>query len=156
MYKILLQFNSFLFHFITEQFLILFSLESFTYSGIFKTEFHLTLKMPRKPVSENVVCLCCLQNILANVSNLFFAYRQTVWTLIRLLLEEQSDLGPHCLLKLLLKLQADNKTDDNCCDWQFKGLTGTRGGMAAGVGWAEGGRGYVALRTTLQSYEESK
>ena len=22
---------------------------------------------------------------------------QTVWTLIRLLLEEQSDLGPHCL-----------------------------------------------------------
>ena len=24
---------------------------------------------------------------------------QTVWTLIRLLLEEQSDLGPHCLQK---------------------------------------------------------
>ena len=31
----------------------------------------LTLKMPRKPVSENVVCLCLL-NILANFSNLFF------------------------------------------------------------------------------------
>ena len=31
----------------------------------------LTLKMPRKPVSENVVCLCCLLNILANFSNLF-------------------------------------------------------------------------------------
>ena len=51
----------------------------------------------------------------------FFAYRQTVWTLIRLLLEKQSDLGPHCLQKWLLKSQADNKADDNCCDWQFKG-----------------------------------
>ena len=28
-----------------------------------------------------------------------FAYRQTVWTLLRMLLEEQSDLGPHCLQK---------------------------------------------------------
>ena len=48
-----------------------------------------------------------------------FAYRQTVWTLIRLLLEEQSDLGPHCLQKWLLKSEADNKADDNCCDWQW-------------------------------------
>ena len=32
-----------------------------------------------------------------------FAYRQIVWTLIRLLLEEQSDLGPHSLQKWLLK-----------------------------------------------------
>ena len=31
----------------------------------------LTLKMPRKPASENVVYLCCLLNILANFSNLF-------------------------------------------------------------------------------------
>ena len=31
----------------------------------------LTLKTPRKPASENVVCLCCLLNILANFSNLF-------------------------------------------------------------------------------------
>ena len=69
----------------------------------------LTLKMPRKPASENVVCLCRLLNILANFSNLF------------LLLEEQSDLDPHCLQKLLLKSQADDKADDNCCDWQFKG-----------------------------------
>ena len=45
-----------------------------------------------------------------------FAYRQTVWTLIR----EQSDLGPHCLQKLLLISQADDKADDNC-DWQLKG-----------------------------------
>ena len=52
--------------------------------------------MPRKPASENVLCLCRLLNILANISNLFFfffffffAYRQTAWAL-----EEQSDLGP--------------------------------------------------------------
>ena len=31
----------------------------------------LTLKMPRKPASENGVCLCHLLNILANFSNLF-------------------------------------------------------------------------------------
>ena len=31
----------------------------------------LTLKMPRKTASENVVCLCRLLNILANFSNLF-------------------------------------------------------------------------------------
>ena len=30
-----------------------------------------------------------------------FANRQTLWTLIRLLLKEQSDLGPHCLQKWL-------------------------------------------------------
>ena len=29
-------------------------------------------------------------------------------------LEEQSDLGPHCLQKWLLKSQADDKADDNC------------------------------------------
>ena len=31
------------------------------------------------------------------------------------------DLGPHCLQKSLLKSQADDKADNNCCDWQFKG-----------------------------------
>ena len=46
-----------------------------------------------------------------------FAYRQAVWTLIRLLPEEQSDLGPHCLQK--------SQADDNCCDWQFKGCSNT-------------------------------
>ena len=50
-----------------------------------------------------------------------FAYWQTVWTQIRQLLEEQSDLGPHCLQKWLLKSQADDKADDNCCDGQFNG-----------------------------------
>ena len=47
----------------------------------------LTLKAPRKPASENVVSLCRLLNILANFSHLFFAYRQPVWTQIRLLLK---------------------------------------------------------------------
>ena len=46
-----------------------------------------------------------------------FAYRQTVCTLIRLLLEEQSDLGPHCLQKRILESQVDDIADDNCCDW---------------------------------------
>ena len=31
----------------------------------------LTFKMPRKPTSENAICLCCLLNSLANFSNLF-------------------------------------------------------------------------------------
>ena len=44
-----------------------------------------------------------------------------MWTLIRLLLEEQSDLGPHCLQKLPLKSQADDKADNNCFDCQFNG-----------------------------------
>ena len=35
--------------------------------------------------------------------------------------KEQSYLGPHCLQKWLLKSQADDKADDNCCDWRFKG-----------------------------------
>ena len=29
-------------------------------------------------------------------------------------------LGPHCLQKWLLKSQADDKADDNNCDWRFK------------------------------------
>ena len=34
---------------------------------------------------------------------------------------DQTALGPHWLQKWLLKSQADDKADDNCCDWQFKG-----------------------------------
>ena len=37
------------------------------------------------------------------------------------LLKEQSDLGPHCLQKWLLKKPAEDKADDNSCDWRFKG-----------------------------------
>ena len=29
--------------------------------------------------------------------------------------------GPRCLQKWLLKPQADDKADDNSCDWHFKG-----------------------------------
>ena len=76
--------------------------------------------MPIKSASENVVCLCRLLNMLANFSNLFL-HTGKVWTLIRLLLEEQSDLGPYYLQKQLLKSQADDKADDNCCNGQFKG-----------------------------------
>ena len=36
-----------------------------------KNDKDLTLKMPRKPASENAVCFCRLLNILANFSNLF-------------------------------------------------------------------------------------
>ena len=35
--------------------------------------------------------------------------------------KEQSDLGPHCFQKWLLKSQADDKADDNSCVWHFKG-----------------------------------
>ena len=80
----------------TDILLILFPIKSMLRS----TWMHLTLtlKLPRKPASENVVCLCRLLNILANFSNIF-AYWQTVRTKIKLLLEEQSDLGPHRLQK---------------------------------------------------------
>ena len=29
--------------------------------------------------------------------------------------------GLHCLQKRLLKSQANDKADNNCCDWKFKG-----------------------------------
>ena len=35
--------------------------------------------------------------------------------------KEQSDLGPLCLQKWLLKSQADDKADDNSSDWRFEG-----------------------------------
>ena len=60
-----------------------------------------------------VVCWIFLQNF----QTYFLAYRQIVWTLIRLLLD------PHCLQKWLLKSQADDKADGNCCDWQIMGYS---------------------------------
>ena len=65
-------------------------------SKLCKLAFTLTLKTPRKPAPENVVCLCCLLNIRANFSNLFL---HTGIYSVDLFLEEQSDLGPHCLQK---------------------------------------------------------
>ena len=82
-----------------------------TNSTFSSVETSLTLKAPRKIASENVVCLCRLLNILADFSSLFLHTGKTVWTLIRLLLKEQSDLGPHCLQKWLLKSQADDNSN---------------------------------------------
>ena len=48
-----------------------------------------------------------------------FAYRQTVWTLIRLLLEKQSELGPHCLQKMTFKITSrwqEKKKKKKSCD----------------------------------------
>ena len=69
----------------------------------------LTLKMSRKPASEDVVCLCHLLNILENFSNLFLHTGKQCEPYQTAPLE-QSDLGPHCLQKRLLKSQADNKS----------------------------------------------
>ena len=57
----------------------------------------LTLKTPRKPASENVVCLCRLLNVLANFSNIFLHTGKQCGP------RSESDLGPHCLQKWLLK-----------------------------------------------------
>ena len=67
--------------------------------------------------SVYVVCWIFLQTF----QPYFCIPANSPWTQIRLLLEEQSDLGPYCLQKWLLKSQADDKADDNCCDWRFKG-----------------------------------
>ena len=68
--------------------------------------------MPRKPASENVFCLCQLLNILAN---LFLHTGEHV---------DPDQTAPliwvQPVQKWLLKSQADDKADDNCCDWQFK------------------------------------
>ena len=66
------------------------------------TRINLHLKMSSVYVSVEYSC---------KLFKPIFAYRQTVWTLIRLLLEQ----------KWLLKSQAGNKADYNCSDWQFKG-----------------------------------
>ena len=41
------------------------------FKAVHESPIDLTLKLPRKSASENVVCLCRLLNILANFSNLF-------------------------------------------------------------------------------------
>ena len=67
-------------------------------------------------MSVYVVCWIFLQTF-----QTYFCIQANSVDQIRLLLEEQSDLGPHCLQTWLLKSQADDKADDNCCDWHFKG-----------------------------------
>ena len=79
----------------------------------------LTLKTPRKPASETVVCLCHLLNILANFSNYFCIQANSV---------DPDQMAPrshliwvHTVCRNDLKSSADDKADDNFCDWQFKG-----------------------------------
>ena len=74
----------------------------------------LTLKMPKKTCIWKCHLFMSSAEYSCKFFKLTFAYRQTVWTLIRLLLEEQSDLGPHYFQKWLLKSKADDKADDNC------------------------------------------
>ena len=84
----------------------------------------LTLKMHKKKKKKKKKKMHLFISSAEYSSKLFkpiFAYRQTVWTMIRLLLEEQSDLGRHYLQKWLLKPKADDKAEDNCCDLQFNG-----------------------------------
>ena len=66
--------------------------------------------------SVYVICWIFLQTF-----QTYFCIQAKSVTLIRLLLEEQSDLDPHCLQKWLLKSQADDIANDSCCDWRFKG-----------------------------------
>ena len=66
--------------------------------------------------SAYVVCWIFLQTF-----QTYFCVQANSVDSDQMLLKEQSDLGPHCLQKWLLKSQADEKADDSCCDWQFKG-----------------------------------
>ena len=54
------------------------------------------LKMSCHLLKLSAACKCLLQELIST-------YIQTVWTQIRLLLEEQSDLVPHCLLQRCFK-----------------------------------------------------
>ena len=65
-----------------------------------KCQENLHLKM----LSVYVVCWILLQTF-----QICFCIQALTWTLIRLLLEEHSDLGPHFLQKWLLKSQGDDR-----------------------------------------------
>ena len=82
-----------------------------------------TLKMPRKPASENVVCLSYYMSSAEYSCKLYkpvFAYRQTCgpWSDCSL---RSSLIWVHTVCKNDLKSKADDKADDNRCEWQFKG-----------------------------------
>ena len=71
----------------------------------------LALKTPRKPASENVVCLCRLLNTLENFSNLFLHIGKQCGPRS----DRSSLIWVHTVCKNDLKSQADDKADDNCC-----------------------------------------
>ena len=79
-------------------YILIYGIQWFIVFFLYFSPIVLTLKAPRKPASENVVCLCRLLNILANFSNLFLHTGKQCGPR-----KEQSDLGPHCLQKWLLK-----------------------------------------------------
>ena len=54
---------------------------------------HLTLIL----LIENVICLLHYAAYIQMHSRLILSWKQTLWTLIRLLLMEQSNPGPYCL-----------------------------------------------------------
>ena len=77
----------------------------------------LTLKVPRKPASENVVCLCRLLNILANFLNLILHTGKQCgpWS-------DCSWSGSTLFAEMTYKITSRwEKADDNCWDWRFKG-----------------------------------
>ena len=75
--------------------------------------------MLRKPAFENVVCLCRLLIFLQTFQTYFSIQANSVDR--DQTAPKGADMGPHCLHKWLLKSQADDKADNNCCDWWFKG-----------------------------------
>ena len=56
----------------------------------------LTVILLKDICPENAVCFLHLLHI-SRCTLIFLSQKQTLWTLIRLLLREHSDLGPHCL-----------------------------------------------------------
>ena len=75
----------------------------------------LTLKAPRKTASEK----CCLF-----MSSVEYSCKLLKATGIPANTVDPDQTAPkilHCLQKWLLKSQAEDKADDNCCDWRFKG-----------------------------------
>ena len=76
-----------------------FSKSMVSFQGLFKTNF-VFKDFSRLPFIFKYFSSLCEPCVYSwKLFKRIFAYRQTVWTLIRLLLKEQSDLGPHCLQK---------------------------------------------------------
>ena len=80
---------------------------------------HYASNQSRLWLDENVVCYVICWIFLQTFQTYFCIQANSVDP-DQTAPKEQSDLGPHCLQKWLLKSQAGDKADDNCCDWQFK------------------------------------
>ena len=68
-------------------------------------------------LKSSAAYICLLQELIS-------AYRQTVWTLIRLLLQEQSDHGPHCLIQGRLKRNSRRHRADDI--WHLVAISSRR------------------------------